>query len=156
MPAKQGMNDVSLSMKKNPAIRSFRCPTDYLPVHQLWEHAGEGIHLRRSDEPEEIEKKLLRDPELFLVAETEGEIIGSVMGGFDGRRVMIYHLAVKENQRKQGIATLLMEELERRLVAKGCIRCYLLVARDNQTANEFYSKRNWELMDLNLYGKDLV
>ena len=35
----------------------------------LWSTAGPGIQLGRSDEPEEIRKKLARDPDLFLVAE---------------------------------------------------------------------------------------
>ena len=53
-----------------------------------------GVHVGRSDTPAEIEKKLARDPDLFLVAECEQQIIGSVIGGYDGRRGMIYHLAV--------------------------------------------------------------
>lgn len=40
-----------------------------------------------------------------------------------------------------------MEELERRLVAKGCLRCYLLVADDNQEAIEFYQELGWEVME---------
>lgn len=40
-----------------------------------------------------------------------------------------------------------MEELERRLVAKGCLRCYLLVADDNQEAIEFYRRLGWEVME---------
>ena len=48
----------------------------------------------RSDTLAEITKKVQRDPDLFLVAEADGRLIGSVIGGFDGRRGMIYHLAV--------------------------------------------------------------
>src|SRR5512144_633037 len=76
------------------SIRAFRYPEDYAPVITLWEAAGPGIHLGRSDELEEIGKKLTRDPDLFLVAVAEREIVGTVLGGFDGRRGMVYHLAV--------------------------------------------------------------
>ncbi len=136
-------------------IRPFVFPDDYSAVIHLWENAGPGIHVRRSDQPEEIAKKMQRDPDLFLVAECDGSIVGSVVGGFDGRRGMMYHLAVQSEYRQRGIASQLMEELERRLRQKGCIKYYLLVTKDNQTAIEFYEKRGWERMDLYIYGKDL-
>ena len=112
-------------------IRNFSFPQDYPAVYQLWESAGAGIHLRRSDELQEIYKKLQRDPDLFLLAEIDGVLVESVLGGFDGRRGMMYHLAVAAECRRQGIASLLVNELEKRLRAKGCIRYYLLVTRDN-------------------------
>jgi ribosomal protein S18 acetylase RimI-like enzyme len=137
-------------------IREFHYPEDYPIVRQLWEDAGPGIQLRRSDDPEEIQKKLQRDPDLFLVAEVDGIIAGTVVGGFDGRRGMVYHLAVAEPSRGQGIGELLMDELERRLKAKGCIRCYLLVTVENENAMRFYKKHGWTHMkNVFTYGKDL-
>jgi ribosomal protein S18 acetylase RimI-like enzyme len=137
-------------------LREFHYPEDYPAVRSLWENAGPGIHVRRSDEPAEIEKKLQRDPDLFLVAEAEGKMIGTVIGGFDGRRGLIYHLAVAADYRTHGIGSLLMDEVERRLKAKGCIRCYLMVAYGNEGAMQFYEARSWERMDtIYTYGKDL-
>jgi ribosomal protein S18 acetylase RimI-like enzyme len=141
--------------KNSPALRQFEYPVDYPQVLALWENAGPGIHVRRSDQPEEIAKKLQRDPDLFLVAEVEGQIIGSVVGGFDGRRGIVYHLAVAEAYRQQGLGAALMSELERRMTAKGCIRCYLMVIKGNENAIRFYEQSGWERMDLYLYGKDL-
>lgn len=136
-------------------IRTFRFANDYEPVIDLWKHAGPGIHVRRSDTPKEILKKVQRDPDLFLVAEADGKLIGSVLGGFDGRRGLVYHLAVDESHRKQGLGQALMVELESRLRAKGCIRCYLLVTKDNESAIRFYQASGWEKMDLHIFGKDL-
>jgi ribosomal protein S18 acetylase RimI-like enzyme len=122
----------------------------------LWENAGPGIHIRRSDEPEEIQKKLQRDPDLFLVAETRGRLIGTIIGGFDGRRGLIYHLAVDAAFRQQGVGSLLMDEVERRLKAKGCLKCYLMVTVDNDNAMRFYDTRRWERMDsIHTYTKEL-
>jgi ribosomal protein S18 acetylase RimI-like enzyme len=143
------------SSSKPIKIREFRDPEDYPAVYNLWQNAGPGIHLRRSDQPEEIARKLERDPDLFLLAELDGELIGSVLGGFDGRRGMMYHLAVANPFRQQGVASMLVDELERRLRAKGCIRYYLLVTTDNDTAIRFYERRGWERMDLYAYAKDL-
>ncbi len=136
-------------------IREFRFPEDYASVFELWSHAGPGIHLRRSDELHEIAKKLQRDPDLFLIADTQGEIIGTVLGGFDGRRGMVYHLAVADAFRGRGVGSALMDNLELQLRAKGCIRIYLLVGQDNLEAIRFYEARGWTRMDLNAFGKDL-
>lgn len=137
-------------------LREFRFPDDYPAARLLWENAGSGIHLRLSDEPEEIRKKLQRDPDLFLVAEDNGRLVGTVIGGFDGRRGMVYHLAVEAAYRNRGIGNQLMDALEERLRLKGCVRCYLLVTKDNDPAIQFYKRRGWENMDqLFIYGKDL-
>ena len=137
-------------------FRHFRFPEDYPTVRALWENAGPGIQLRHSDTSAEIQKKLQRDPDLFIIAELEGELAGTVIGGFDGRRGLIYHLAVDARLREHGIGSLLMEEVERRLQAKGCIKSYLLVTKENEHAMRFYEKRGWAHMDtVYVYGKDL-
>ncbi len=143
------------SLELPVSIHQFIFPDDYPAVYKLWEAAGPGIHLRRSDSLEEIGKKTLRDPDLFLVAETGGRVIGSILGGFDGRRGIMYHLAVEQGFRNLGIASRLVEELERRLKSKGCLRYYLLVTKDNQNAIEFYEKRGWQRMELFTYARDI-
>jgi ribosomal protein S18 acetylase RimI-like enzyme len=144
-------------VKPDIHTREFRFPDDYPAVSRLWSQAGPGVQLRHSDEPEEIQKKLQRDPDLFLLAEADGVIVGTVLGGFDGRRGMVYHLAVAESHRRYGIGGLLMDELEKRLRIKGCIRCYMLVTTENETAMRFYERRGWGRMDyVHTYGKDLI
>lgn len=144
-------------MKSEPGsvIRSFVFPDDYEGVHALWSNAGSGVHLGRSDTPEEIAKKLSRDADLFLVAESQGSIVGSVMGGFDGRRGLVYHLAVSPKLRRAGIGSALMAALEERLRDKGCLRAYLLVTHENQEAQVFYRSTGWEPLDLLILAKDL-
>lgn len=137
-------------------VREFRYPEDYPAARFLWENAGSGIHLRSSDDPKEIQKKLQRDPDLFLVAEANGKLIGTVIGGFDGRRGLIYHLAVEATFRQHGVGSLLMDEVEQRLKDKGCLKCYLMVADDNEDAMRFYEARKWECMDtIYTYTKEL-
>ena len=137
------------------SIREAAIPTDYQKIFDLWNNAGPGIHLRQSDTLEEIQKKFARDPDLFLVAEIDGSIIGAVLGGFDGRRGIVYHLAVEEKYRNSGIGEDLMQELEKRLKAKGCIRSYLLIVPENADALKFYRNRGWSKLDLLVMGKDL-
>ena len=68
-------------------IRQFSFSDAHEAVINLWSKAGEGIHPGPSDDPEEIKKKSDFDPGLFLVAEKDEGIVGSAIGGFDGRRV---------------------------------------------------------------------
>lgn len=138
------------------AIRQFRFPADYESVYDLWKNMEKGVRVGRSDTRAEIEKKIARDPDLFLVAESDGQIIGTVIGGYDGRRGLIYHLAVAAPFRGQGIGSCLMDEVEARLRARGCLKSYLLVTDDNSEAEAYYQNRGWQHMDkIHLYGKEL-
>ena len=138
-------------------IREFCFPSDYDSVYRLWESIEKGVHVGRSDTLAEIGKKITRDPDLFLIAEADGAIIGSVIGGFDGRRGLIYHLAVAASFRGLGIGSRLMDEVEARLRAKGCLKCYLLVTTDNPEAEGYYRQRGWQPMDtIHLFGKELA
>jgi ribosomal protein S18 acetylase RimI-like enzyme len=138
-------------------IREFEFPADYQLVYDLWVSIERGVHVGRSDAAAEIEKKITRDPDLFLVAECDNKIIGSVIGGYDGRRGLIYHLAVHESFRGHGIGSRLMDEVEARLRSKGCLKCYLLVTNDNPEAEIYYQNRGWYHMDtVRLFGKELA
>jgi ribosomal protein S18 acetylase RimI-like enzyme len=138
-------------------IREFKFPNDFPRVQSLWASMEKGVRLGRSDTPEEIKKKLDRDPDLFLVAEEDGQIVGTVIGGYDGRRGLLYHLAVAASFRGQGIGSRLMEEIESRLRAKGCLRCYLMVLADNDEALRYYENHGWENMQHVLtYAKNLA
>ncbi len=138
-------------------IREFNYPQDYESAVRLWQSLDKGVHFGRSDVPSEIEKKLARDPDLFLVAESDGELVGTVIGGFDGRRGMIYHLAVAHAHRRRGVAEALLREIENRLVARGCIRAFLLVHAENEEARALYEKQDWVLLTDNVvYSKDIA
>jgi hypothetical protein len=52
-------------------LREFRFPDDYDAVMRFWESIEKGMHIGPSDAPEEIQKKIQRDPDLFLVAELD-------------------------------------------------------------------------------------
>lgn len=136
-------------------IREFCFPDDYDGALKLWGSMEVGVQVGRSDTPEEIQRKLQRDPDLFLIAEANNLIIGTIIGGFDGRRGMVYHLAVQSNFREQGIGSLLLAEVEKRLKAKGCRKCYLLVTADNTDAAQFYEQRDWnEMKNDRIFAKE--
>ena len=136
-------------------IREFNLKLDYPSVRELWQQAGPGVQLSPSDEPLEIERKLERDPDLFLVLVERGEILGTVIGGYDGRRGIVYHLAVRPERQGEGLGRALMIEIEDRLRSKGCYKYYLLVRKEQDQVVRFYQSLGCELMDLHAMGKVL-
>jgi ribosomal protein S18 acetylase RimI-like enzyme len=106
---------------------------DHDAVVAGWTAAGRDVVPRA-----ELEAKLARDPELFLVAETLAGVVAVVMGTFDGRRGWVFRLAVHPAHRRQGIATRLMDELEKRFETLGCPRVNLLVMPDNLAGLQFW------------------
>ncbi|HEV3205300.1 MAG TPA: GNAT family N-acetyltransferase [Gemmataceae bacterium] len=73
-----------------------------------------------------------------LVAEANGELVGSVFGVFDGWRANIYRLAVHPSYRRQGVARALVGEVEKRLVRLGAKRFAAIVEVDHPWAIGFW------------------
>ncbi len=81
-------------------LREFTM-ADYEAVERLWRRAG--LWMRPSDAAEQVALKLTRDPDLFLVACAGERTVGVTMGGWDGRRAYIYHLAVDPHWQRRGV-----------------------------------------------------
>ena len=75
-------------------IRTYAHPDDYDAILASWRQAAPAVRLLPSDSEAEIGRKVQRDPDLFLVAFSGRRIVGAVLGGWDGRRGYVYHLAV--------------------------------------------------------------
>jgi len=134
-------------------IREFKID-DYPIVRDLWQAAG--LILRPGDELEDVKLKLQRDPDLFLVAVQDDRIVGSITGGWDGRRGWIYHLAVKPEHQRKGIGVGLVREVEKRLVAKGARKVNAQVYKWNERSSEFFKAIGYETQpDLTMIGKQL-
>lgn len=87
-----------------------------------------------------LDQRGTRDPELFLVARVDGRLVATVVGGYDGVRGWMYHLATHPDFRKRGIARTLIGELETRLARLGCVKLNLQVRQGNYAVAEFYEK----------------
>ena len=98
-----------------------------------------------SDTHEEILRMYQMNPDLFLVGEVNSQIIAVVMGGFDGRRGIVHHLAVDPNCRNHGYGRLIMEELERRFNQHGVVKINFWVQTNNLDAVGFYEKIGYYL-----------
>jgi len=123
-------------------------------VVELWREAG--IVLRPGDEREGIKLKIQRDPDLFLVAEDDQQILGVVLGAWDGRRGLINHLAVREGYKRSRMGRSLVRELERRLIGKGALKVNAQIYKSNGVSLEFFKSLNYEVQsDLIMVGRNL-
>lgn len=122
-------------------IRQFELG-DYKTVFELWKNAG--LMIMDGDELEGLKLKLQRDPELFLVAEEGGQIVGTVMGAWDGRRGWIYHLAVRADHLREKIGAKLVSDVERRLIEKGAKRSVALVFDSNDRSLKFFKAAGYQ------------
>jgi ribosomal protein S18 acetylase RimI-like enzyme len=116
---------------------------DYDSVVALW-HLVEGVEVAEGDSKEEIRVYLARNPGLSRIAEKGGEIVGGVLCGHDGRRGLIYHLAVAPAQHGQGIGKRLVQECLAGLRIAGITRALILVAHDNPSGHSFWLRTGWE------------
>ena len=132
-------------------IREFNI-ADHDEVVRLWKESG--LLIRPGDDIDGIRLKLQRDPDLFLVFEDRDEIIGVVMGAWDGRRGWINHLAVKPNRQRAGIGTALVRELERRLILKGARKVNAQIYHWNKKSVDFFRRAGYDVhKDLIMIGK---
>ena len=117
--------------------------SDYDEVIALWK-SGLGITVDDSDSPEGIQRYLDRNPSSSFVAREHRTLLGAVLGGHDGRRGYLHHLAVIESRRKSGIGRLLADHVLDALSRQGIRRCHLFVRAGNGNAQEFWKHIGWK------------
>src|SRR5215831_17218167 len=77
---------------------------------ELWKAADS--HPSVTDNVADISRVLEREYATVLVAESESNLIGSIIATFDGWRGIVYRLAVHPNYRRHGIARELTAKAE--------------------------------------------
>lgn len=118
---------------------------DYPAIINIWERAG--INVGSSDTKEEIEKMLNRNPTLFLVGILDHNLIAVVLGGYDGRRGYVHHLAVDPDYQNKGYGKKLMDELMFRFKKMKVHKVHLFIEKYNRSVIDFYKKLGWEIRD---------
>ncbi|MFJ4367054.1 GNAT family N-acetyltransferase [Streptomyces chartreusis] len=102
-------------------------------VLAFWKTAAEGTSI--SDDRDGVERLVARDPEALILAELDGELVGTVIAGFDGWRCHLYRLAVHPEARRRGIGAALLEAAEERFVRLGGRRGDAMVLKRNEIAH---------------------
>jgi ribosomal protein S18 acetylase RimI-like enzyme len=110
---------------------------DIAEVMDLWARAAAPHGY--VDTADAVKQRLERDAALFVVAVRGGEIVGSLMGGWDGWRGYMYRMAVVPDLRRRGLASRLVVEVERRMAAIGAGRIHAHVVTNSPGAAEFWA-----------------
>jgi ribosomal protein S18 acetylase RimI-like enzyme len=131
-------------MRGKPAfiVRSMR-PEDYPALVRLWKDAGLTYHPKGRDSKARVIKELGTPMALFLVAESEGRLIGSLLGTTDGRKGWINRLAVHPEHQRKGVAMALLKEMERRFDEHGILVLCALIQGDNASSLTFFAKAGY-------------
>lgn len=127
----------------------------YDEVVALWKQC-EGIGLSGADSPENLQGYLERFRGLSFVALHEGRVVGAVLGGHDGRRGYIYHLAVAPDCRRKGVARKLVDDCLAALAAVRIQKCHAFVYAKNTGGLAFWQAIGWiPRSDIGVVSRDI-
>lgn len=129
---------------------------DYEAVYDLWIKCGNGLN-NKDDSREGIEKYLNRNPNTSYVAVLDGNIVGCILCGHDGRRGIIQHACVSADCRRMGIGKKLVDFAIAALEKEGINKVLLVAFKKNEVGNAFWESQGFTLReDLNYRNKALV
>jgi ribosomal protein S18 acetylase RimI-like enzyme len=127
-------------------------PADYTAVIELWNSCEE---VRANETPDELARILERNPSLCLVARVGGALAGAILCCHDGRRGYLYHLGVRQEFRRHGIATALVDQCLAKLASLGIRRSTIFLIRSNKGGEAFWRRHGWfERTELVPFSKD--
>jgi ribosomal protein S18 acetylase RimI-like enzyme len=133
-------------------IRTFEAK-DQDSVVKLWHECN--LVVPWNDPYKDIQRKLKVDPDLFIVGETAGGIIATVMGGYEGHRGWINYLAVAPAHQRKGYGRQLVASVEALIKQKGCPKINLQVRQTNTDVIKFYEAIGYKNDNVVSLGKRL-
>jgi len=140
-------------------IRSFGAADEAAAV-ALWRDCG--LVRPWNDPHKDIARKLLVQPELFLVAVVPARdgmaerLVGTAMAGYDGHRGSVYYLAVAPGHQRLALGRRLMAEVEQRLLRLGCPKVNVLVRTSNARVLHFYDALGYARDEAFSLGRRLI
>ena len=109
-----------------------------------------------TDDVDGLTTLLAQSPDALILAIDGGEIVGTVIAGFDGWRAAMYRIAVRPSHRRYGLGRALVAEAERVLCAQGARRFHMIVQRDEEPANAFWQSVGYQQTDQCRYVKTVT
>ena len=131
--------------RRGPTIRVYR-DADFAAVEAIWNAlfpASAHYHAPAWS----IRSMVATAPDLFFVAELGGEVVGTVLAGWDGHRGWIYSLAVRPELQRNGIGSALLDHAIAALRERGCPKVNLQVRGGNRDVVAFYERHGWKVED---------
>lgn len=125
----------------NIEIHPFKIDA-YDRVFALWQQC-EGVGLSEADSQASIQAYLNRNPGMSFIATAGGAVVGAVLGGHDGRRGYIHHLAVHPRSRRRSVGRRLVEQCLSALQRAGIRKCHIFIFNQNQDGIAFWKSVGW-------------
>ena len=108
-----------------------------------------------NDPNRDIQRKLGVRPDLFLVGIVDGQVVATVMAGYEGHRGWLNYLAVAPEFQRRGYGRAIVAEAERLLRKAGCPKINLQIRTSNEGVIEFYRRLGYAVDDVVSMGKRL-
>jgi len=124
-------------------VRRMR-PEDYPEVVAIWDRSGLPYQPRGRDSEERVRQQLGKECCIYLVAEDEGKVIGSLMVTHDLRKGWLNRLAVLPERQDKGIARSLVRRAEEELEAVGVRIFAVQIHRHNQRSRRLFAMMGYE------------
>ena len=122
-------------------------------VIALWRHCD---LLRPWNDPHrDIQCKLQDSPEWFLLGVLDGNVVASVMAGYDGHRGWLNYLAVAPAWQRRGYGRAMVAAAEVILRQAGCPKLNLQIRSANGAVIEFYRRLGYVVDEVVSMGKRL-
>ena len=115
----------------------------YDSIITLWKEAGLPFKPKGRDSKREMETEFKRNPDLVLGAFEDGKLVGVIIGSDDGRKGWINRLAVLPACERKGVASQLIDAVERALKTRGRRIICTLVEDWNEASLNLFSKTGY-------------
>lgn len=118
-------------------------PSDAESMLRFWQESGASMGV--TDEVGHVRRVVTNPAAVLLLAVSENDIIGTLLGTFDGWRGNMYRLVVHPGRRRQGIGQQLVRQVERVFAEWGVRRITVLIEVDRPWAVEFWTAVGYPL-----------
>lgn len=112
-------------------------PDDAERILRFWHESG--ASMGATDHVEHVRRVVANPAAVLILAVVDDEIIGTLLGAFDGWRGNMYRLVVHPSRRRQGIGRQLVRQVEQVFAGWGVRRVTVLIEVDRPWAMDFWT-----------------
>ena len=117
---------------------------DFIAVSKLLQHPNIAGEIK----PYKFDKILKRNRGYCFVAEADGKVIGTIFGTHDGGSIgYVYKLVVDESQRRQKVATKLVQRLLEKFDKEGIPLVFAHTGKTNEASLKLLLSLGFEIRD---------
>lgn len=120
-------------------------PADYDAIVGVWDRAGLPYRPKGRDSRADIERQMAIDPEMWLGCFVDGKLAGVVLGTHESRKGWLNRLAVVPEHQGKGCGKALVNEMEKRLRARGLGIFAVLIEDGHDASMALFKSEGYEV-----------